>query len=204
MPIIILFDTGWTIALHLIDKLIYLILLLSWIFQDIVLPCLHSLVNYVCKIVLPHLPDWKYTPTLCRDKNRDKASHGAGKFLKKLRNSKNSCYNERNCKSGKHNCRHSFLHHKPLKTRQDANTTLLPELKVKTRSVGGTKYPSPRRRDQMIRAIHHCQVAKHLNLSDWSQHILPYDEPVLYKDFITKEVDYKDRFYINFSCHCVL
>ena len=145
MPIIIPFDTGWTIALHLIDKLIYLILLLSWIFQDIVLTCLHSSVNYVCNIVLPHLPDWKYTPTIRRDKNRDKASHGAGKFSKKLCNSKDSCYNERNCKSGKHNRRHSFLRHKPLKTCQDANATSLPDLKVKTRSVGGTKYPSPRR-----------------------------------------------------------
>ena len=89
MPIIIPFDTGWTITLHLIDKLIYLILLLPWIFQDIVLPRLHSSINYVCEIVLPHLPDRKYTPTLRRDKNRDKANHGAGKISKKLRNSKN-------------------------------------------------------------------------------------------------------------------
>ena len=143
-----------TIALYLIDKLIYLILLLSWIFQDIVLPRLHSSKDYVCDIVLPHLFDWKCTPTLRRDKNRDKASHGAGKFSKKLRNSKNSCYNERNCKSGKHNRRHSFLRYKPLKTRQEANVTSLPDLKVKTRSVGETKYPSPRRGDQMIRAIY--------------------------------------------------
>ena len=176
MPIIIPFDTGWTIALHLIDKLIYLILLLSWIFQDIVLPYLHLLVNYVCNIVLPYLPEWKYTPTLHRDKNRDKASHGAGKFSKKLRSSKESCYNERNCKSGKHNRQHTFLRHKPLKIRQDTSTTSLPDLKVKTRSVGGTKYPSPRRRDQMIRAIYCCQVAKHLDSSNLNQHILLYDE----------------------------
>ena len=141
MRIIILFDTGWTIALHLIDKLIYLILLLSWIFQDNVLLRLYSSINYVCNIVLPHFFDWKCTPTLRRDKNRDKASHCARKFLKKLRNSKNSCYNERNCKSGKHNRRHSFLRYKPLKTHQDANATSLPDLKVKTRSVGETKYP---------------------------------------------------------------
>ena len=82
--------------------------------------------------------------------------------------------------------------------------TSLPDLKVKTRSVGGTKFPSPRRRDQMIRAIHRRQVTKHLDLSDLSQHILPYDEPDLYNDFITKEPDYKDHFYINFPCHCVL
>ena len=56
----------------------------------------------------------------------------------------------------------------------------------------------------MIRAIHCRQVAEHLNLSDLSQHILPYDEPDLYNDFITKEPDYKDRFNPNFPRHCVL
>ena len=173
MPIIIPFNTGWTITQYMIDKLIYLILLLSWIFHDIVLPRLHSSIDYVCEIVLPHLCDWKCTPTLCRDKNQDKTSHGAGKFSKKLRNSKNSCYNERNCKSGKHNRRHSFLRYKPLKTRQDVNVTSLPDLKVKTRSVGETKYPSPRRRDRMIQAIHRHQAAEQLNLSNLSQHILP-------------------------------
>ena len=179
MPIIKPFDTDWTITLHLIDRLIYFILLLSWIFQDIVLPCLHSSVNYAWDIVLPHLPDWKYTPTIRRDKNRDKASHGAGKFSKKLRSRKESCNNERNCKSGKHNCQHTFLRCKPLKIHQDTSTTSLPDLKVKTRSVGGTKYPSPRRQDQMIRGIHRRQVAKHLESSGLSQHILPYNEPDL-------------------------
>ena len=143
MPIIIPFDTGWTIILRLINKLMYYIILLSWIFQDIVLPRLHSSKDYVCDIVLPHFFDWKCTPTLHRNKNRDKASHGARKFSMKLRNSKNSSYNERNCKSGRHNRRHSFLRHKPLKTRRDTIATSLPDLKVKSRSVGVTKYPSP-------------------------------------------------------------
>ena len=128
----------------------------------------------------------------------------SGKFLKNLRSSKESCYNERNCKSGKHNRQHSFLRRKPLKIRQDTNTTSLPDLKVKTRSVRWTKYPSSRRQDRIIRAVHRRQVAKQLSLSDLCQHILPYDEPDLYNDFITKEVDYKDRFIINFPRHCVL
>ena len=204
MPNIIPFVTGWTIALHLIGKLIYLILLLSWIFQDIVLTCLHSLVNYVCDIVLPHLPDWKSRSAVHRDKNRDKTSHGAGKFSRKLRSSKESCYNTRNCESGRHNRRHTFLRRKPLKIRQDTSTTSLLDLKVKTRSVGETKFHSPCRQDRMIRAIHCCQVAEHLDLIHLSQHIVPYDEPDLYNDFITKVSDYKDRFYINFPRRCVL
>ena len=56
----------------------------------------------------------------------------------------------------------------------------------------------------MSRAIHCRQVAEHLDSIDFSQHILTYDEPDLYNDYITKEPDYKDRFYINFPRHCVL
>ena len=37
-----------------------------------------------------------------------------------------------------------------------------------------------------------------------SQHILPYDEPDLYNDYITKELDYMDCFHINVPRHCVL
>ena len=103
MPIIIPFDTGWTIILRLIDKLMYFKLLLSWIFQDIVLPRLQSSKDYVCDVVLPHFFDWKYTPIARKHKNRDKASHGAGKFSMKLRNSKKSSYSEHNCMSGRHN-----------------------------------------------------------------------------------------------------
>ena len=89
MPTIIPFDTGWTIILRLIDKLMYCILLLSWILQDIVLPCLQSTKDYVCNVVLPHFFDWKYTPIARKHKNRDKTNHGARKFSMKLRNSKN-------------------------------------------------------------------------------------------------------------------
>ena len=56
----------------------------------------------------------------------------------------------------------------------------------------------------MIWAIHRRQVAEQLNFSNLSQHILPYNEPDLYNDFITKEINYKDCFIINFPCHCIL
>ena len=32
----------------------------------------------------------------------------------------------------------------------------------------------------------------------------PYDEPDLCNDYILKDLDYIDRFCINFPCHCVL
>ena len=70
--------------------------------------------------------------------------------------------------------------------------------------MGGTKYPSPRRRDRMIRALHRRQVREQLHLSNLNQHILPYDEPDLYNDFISKDTNQPSRFIINFPCHCVL
>ena len=76
--------------------------------------------------------------------------------------------------------------------------------KVKTRNDGEIKFPPPRRQDWMIRAIHRCQVAEYLESIEVSQHILPYDEPDLYNDYISKEPDYIDRFSINCPCHCVL
>ena len=205
MLIIIPFDTGWTIALHLIDKLIYLILLLSWIFQDIVLPRLHSSIDYIysklyCLICLIGSIHQHYAGT----RTGTKQVMVPEISQKKLRSSKESCCNGCNCKSGKHNRRHTFLRRKPLKIRQDTSMTSLPDLKVKARSDGETKFPSPRRQDRVIPDIHHRKVAEHLDLSSLNQYILPYDEPDLYNDFITKEPDYKDHFNINFPCHCVL
>ena len=129
----------------MIDKLVYLIPLWSWICCNIVVTSLHSLVNYVCDIVWNHLPNWKSTPPVRRDKNRHRTSHGARKFSRKLCGSKKSSYNERNCESGRHNRRHTFLSRKPSKIHQDTRKTTLPDLKVKTRSDGETKFPSPRR-----------------------------------------------------------
>ena len=72
------------------------------------------------------------------------------------------------------------------------------DLKVKTMNAKETKFPPPRRRDRMIRAIHCRQVAEQLKYIEVSQHILPYDKPDLYNDCISKEPDYMDCFCINF------
>ena len=55
----------------------------------------------------------------------------------------------------------------------------------------------------MIRAIHRRQVREQLYLANLSQHILPYDEPDLYNDFITKDINHPSCFIINFPCQCV-
>ena len=77
-------------------------------------------------------------------------------------------------------------------------------LKVKTRNDEKAKFPPPHRQVRMICVIHCCQVAEHLESIEVSQHILPYDEPDLYNDYISKEPDYMDFFCINFLRHCVL
>ena len=56
----------------------------------------------------------------------------------------------------------------------------------------------------MIRALHCRQVREQLHLSNLDQHILPYDEPYLYNDFITKDTSQPSRFIINFPRHYVL
>ena len=78
------------------------------------------------------------------------------------------------------------------------------DLKVKIRNNEETKFPPSRRLDRIICAIHCRQVTKHLESIKISQHILPYDEPDLYNDYITEEPDYIDCFCINFPRHCVL
>ena len=78
------------------------------------------------------------------------------------------------------------------------------KLKLKIRNEDKTKFPPPRRRDKMIRAIRRWQVAEHLESIEVSQYILLYDEPDLYIDYISKELDYMDCFRINLPCHCVL
>ena len=88
------------------------------------------------------------------------------------------------------------MRRKPGKTRKDTSPTAL---KVKARNEGATKFPPPRRRDRMIRAIHHRQVAEHLKST-----IIEYDEPDLCNDYISKDLDHVDRFSLNFPRHCVL
>ena len=56
----------------------------------------------------------------------------------------------------------------------------------------------------MVHAIHCRQDANRLELIDVSQPFLPYEKLDLCNDFISKELDYIDRFCINFPRHCVL
>ena len=54
----------------------------------------------------------------------------------------------------------------------------------------------------MLCAILCCKNRHNNNKND--QHVLSYDEPDLYNDYISKEQGSNDRFSINFPRHCVL
>ena len=157
MPIIIPFDTGWSFIQHMIDKFRYLILLWTWIFSNFVITRIHASIKHVYNTAWNLLPERNSTPDIRRDKNCHKPSHGAGIFFANLRDSKQSWYNERNCKSGRHSRRHTFMHRKPGKTCKDTNPTKLLDtvLKVKARKDGATKFPPPRRCNRNIGLVRH-------------------------------------------------
>ena len=95
------------------------------------------------------------------------------------------------------------MHHKSWHKTITANMPNL-GMEVKGRHKGEIKFPSPCRRNQMLCAIHRCQNANRQEHTKISQPFLPYDEPDLCNDYISKELGYNDRFCINFPCHCVL
>ena len=113
-----------------------------------------SLIVQVFRSTLNIILQWISKPQIKRSFKHQKASNGAGNFAINLRKCKYSHYNVRNCKSGRHNRRHSFkqhrLRHKPCPT----NITY-DGLKVKGRK--GHTSPSPRRQNRMLRVTIRCQ-----------------------------------------------
>ena len=97
---------------------------------------------------------------------------GSGKFSYNL--SKKSCYNERNCKSGKHSRQHTFMKHKSRKKRATTNNSNQ-DLKIKGRILGTFKSPPPRRLNPILRAID--SWANRQDSNDIEHHSLPYNEP---------------------------
>ena len=144
-----MFDNGWLFIHHLIDKFIYLILYWSSITSSYCINAVHVLIQHVCDIASDILPEWKFTPRIHWVKKRSKSSHGAGKFSIKLCASKNPSYNNRNCKSGQHNRRHSFTQRIPRKICANTKSTTVPCKNFKVKTNGNNKvklkFPPPRR-----------------------------------------------------------
>ena len=106
-PINVPFDTGWNFVQYMFDNIIYNTLLLFTMFWDIMRNTskrIQVLVNNACITTWDLLPKWNTMPLLQRQvKKQYKGSHGARKYSWNLRASKKSCFNKRNCKSGRHN-----------------------------------------------------------------------------------------------------
>ena len=101
-------------------------------------------------------PRWISKPQIRKHKNHSATSKGEGRFAHILHAFKKSQYNVRNCKSGRHNQRHTFRHHN---TRYKPSLTNIPyyNLKAKERKNRKTKTQSPHQRNLMRRALNLCQ-----------------------------------------------
>ena len=146
-------------------------------------------------------------------KKQYKGSHGARNYSWKLCASKKLCFNERNCKSGRHdrtrrkvlNLRPTSVHCKAHKIRLRKRSKDLLEcvLQIKTRSAGKYKVSPPRRLYQIIRAfICRNNIERH-KLSGANHSVLPPEEPNLCDNFISKKPGYFDCFCNNFPRHFV-
>ena len=204
MPIIPRFITGHYFLQYMFNKFLYFILFctckVSSITRNTII-YIHGTIFDTITFIPNILTNWINKPRLRKIKKRYKISHGSRKFSQNLRTSRNSWYNEHNCKSGRHDRRHTFIQHKS-QTKGTPTDNSKPELKNKSRKKGVIKYPLPRRRDQMLCAINYRTNCQDRNKID--HYILSYKVPDLCNDYISKEHGSKNRFYSSFSRHCVL
>ena len=89
---------------------------------------------------------WIFKLCIPKYKNHSKASSGTGRFYQNLCACKKSGFNERNCKPGRHNRQHTFMHCK-LRHKTTSNNILYSGLKVKDRNKDKTKIPVPCRQN---------------------------------------------------------
>ena len=89
-----------------------------------------------------------------------------------------------------------------VQTKRTTTNNSNPDLKIKGRKLGTFKSPPPQRLNCML-----CTISRQENrqdINDNAEYVLSYDEPDLCNNYISKEQDSADRFFINFSRHCVL
>ena len=122
-PIIKPFDSGWNYILHTFFNFISLLVIWSWKCNNVLKKKIISLqtsVIRVCQTTLNIIHHWIPKPCIKKHKNHSKTSSGSGNFLKNLLACKKSQYNVQNCKSWRHNQRHTFrrneLRYKPSLT----------------------------------------------------------------------------------------
>ena len=135
----------------------------------------------VCQTKLNIFPNWISKPRIRKHNNHSKRSSGAGRFAQNLRACKKSRYNVWNCKSGRHNRRHTFRRrnsrHKPTYSNISYHG-----LKVKGKKKENTKTPSPRQQNRILRAIKHRHNTSIQNSTRMIPPFLPFNGPNLCND----------------------
>ena len=146
-PIIKPFDSGWRYILDLSLKLISLLVIWSYDCSNVTkkkVTHLGSSIVQVFRSTLNIIPHWISKPRIKRSIKHQKSSSGAGRFALNLRICKYSHYDTRNCKSGRHNRRHSF---KRRRTRHGTQykpiSTNIPYDGLKVKGRKGYVAPSP-------------------------------------------------------------
>ena len=110
-------NSGWQFLHSMLYKIICLMLLCT--FKAKVTTC--KTIKYVFKtlseVVLSTpttIHKWFNKPRIQHTKKHRKTSNNSGEFSHNLRASKKSCYNERNYKSGRQGCQHTFMKRKSI------------------------------------------------------------------------------------------
>ena len=187
-PIIKPFDREWNYIQHVFIKLNLLLVLWSCKCDNMLrnkITSLWTLVNWVCSTTLSIFPHWISKPCIQKYKNHSKASSRTGRLSENLRACKKSQFIICNCKSGKHNRQHTFMHRK-LGHKTTLTNILYTHLKFKGRKKRETKIPSPLRWNWMICAINLRQDATLLESKKTKPHFIPFNEPNLCNDYILK------------------
>ena len=152
-PIIKPFDSGWNYIQHASFKLISLLVIWSWEFNNMLKKKVTSLptsVIQVCQITLKIIPHLISKPNIRKHKNHIKVSNDAGKFAQNLRAWKKSQYN------GRHFQRHTF---RRRKSNYKSTSTNIPSYGLKVKGVKNEKNkpPSPCRQILKLHVIKHCR-----------------------------------------------
>ena len=100
-------NSGWQFLHSMLYKIICFMLLCT--FKATVITC--KTIEYVLETLSEAIIStpiaihkWFYKPRIRHTKKHCKTSNGSGKFSHNLCASKQPCYNERNCKLGRHGC----------------------------------------------------------------------------------------------------
>ena len=117
-------NSGWEFLLSMLYKIIYFVLLCTFGAKVITCNTIEYVLEMLSKsIILTPIAihKWFNKPRIRYTKKYCKTSNGSGKFSHKLRSNKQTCYNKRNCKSGRQGCQHTFMKHKSMTKRAATN-----------------------------------------------------------------------------------